>query len=396
MRILMLNNEYPPLGGGTGTVNQAVLERLARHANLGGERLEIDLITSAEGDRPERTSLSEGIRIHRLPVNRWNIHHASNSELLVYTLKATQLALQLHAAKPYNLCMAWSAVPAGGVALALRRLAGLPYLVRVCGPDIPGFEQRYGHLYVILTPVIKAIWHSARVVVAKCSEEARMIHAISPDVPVTLVPNGVDLTAFQPADLLKVGTSLRLLCVARLIERKGQHHLIEAVGKMREQGCDVTLDLIGTGDTLEALQTQTRDLGLSDRVNFLGYIPRHEIGAHYSAAHVFVLPSYNEGMSVAALEAMASGLPLLLSRSGGSGGLVAEGVNGFTFDWGEIDTLTGTLLRLDQDRSLLANMGKASRRRAGLYSWDNAARNYLDMFVQLTSSPVVVGAERTL
>jgi glycosyltransferase involved in cell wall biosynthesis len=223
-----------------------------------------------------------------------------------------------------------------------------------------------------------------------------MIHVVSPDVPVTLVPNGVDLAAFQPADLRNAGKPLRLLCVARLIERKGQHHLIEAVGRMRDQGVDVTLDLIGTGDAQDALQAQVATRGLSECVNFLGYIPRHEIAAHYSSAHVFVLPSYNEGMSVAALEAMSSGLPLLVSRSGGSGGLVAEGVNGFTFDWGDTDALTGYLLRLDQDRLLLESMGKASRRRAGLYSWDNAARNYLDMFVQLTSHPVTMGVERTL
>jgi hypothetical protein len=150
--------------------NQAVLERLARLNHSTDQLLEIDLITSAEGKRQESHSLSDGIHIYRLPANRRNIHHASNSELLLYTLRATKIALRMHLARPYDLCMAWSAVPAGGAALALRRLAGLPYFVRVCGPDIPGFEQRYGRLYPILTPVIQAIWRGARSVVAMQQE----------------------------------------------------------------------------------------------------------------------------------------------------------------------------------------------------------------------------------
>jgi len=63
-------------------------------------------------------------------------------------------------------------------------------------------------------------------------------------------------------------------------------------------------------------------------------VPREEIPRHYAAAHVFSLPSFNEGMSLAALEAMGAGLPLVLTHTGGTDELVEEGVNGFTHDWG--------------------------------------------------------------
>ncbi len=257
----MLNNEYPPIGGGTGTVNQAVLGQLAQMTGTAGRNgIEIDLISSAEGKQRSQERLSENITIFRLPVNRWNIHHASNQELLLYSARAFSAALKLHLSKPYDLCMAWSAVPAGGTALALRRLTGLRYIIRVCGPDIPGFEERYGALYPILTPVIRAIWHGAETVVAKCTGEEHMIHAVDPDVKVTLVPNGVDLTAFHPAQLSKAENPLRLLCVARLIERKGQQHLIEALRRLTELGMDFTLDLVGTGDAQECLQAQVQNL----------------------------------------------------------------------------------------------------------------------------------------
>jgi glycosyltransferase involved in cell wall biosynthesis len=376
----MLNNEFPPLGGGTGTVNQALLQRMAQMPDL-----EIDLVTSAEGTEFAEQHFAERIHIYKLPVRRFDIHHASNRELLAYAARALSFAMRRQLARPYDLCMAWSAVPAGGTALALRRLTGLPYLVRVCGPDIPGFERRYRGLYPLLTPVIKAIWHGAETVVAKCAEEADLIHAVDSRIPVTLIPNGVDTASFRQNTRPQRNFPLRLLCVARLIERKGQKHLIEAVHLLSQAGVDVRLDLIGTGDAQPAYEEQVKQSGLEDKVRFLGYVPRQWIPDHYASADVFVLASYNEGMSVATLEAMAAGLPLVVTRTGGTADLVVEGVNGLTFNWGDIYALSSHLLALSNDRVLVRRMGVASRHRAGMFSWEAAAERYLGLFTNLAS-----------
>ncbi len=378
MRILMLNNEFPPLGGGTGTVNAAMLRRFAAVPGL-----EIDLITSALGQKAEYEWFAETVRIFKVPVNNQNIHHSSNRELLTYAGRALLTALHFHRRYHYDFCFAWSAVPAGGVALALHRRVGLPYLVRVCGPDIPGFEQRYRGVYVALAPVIRAIWRGAELVVAKCQGEADMIRAVDPQPHIVLVPNGVDLDGFAPAVPVADRGPLRLLCVGRLIERKGQHHLITAVRRLTDEGIDVTLDLIGTGDAQAANEQQARSLGISERVHFLGYIPREEIATHYSAAHVFVLPSYNEGMSVATLEALAAGLPVVITATGGTQELVTEGENGLVFAWADVDTLTAHLRTLATDRALVRKMGQAARTRAAGFSWDAAANRYLELFHQL-------------
>jgi glycosyltransferase involved in cell wall biosynthesis len=383
MRILMLNNEFPPLGGGTGTVNQALLRRFA---HLPG--LEIDLVTAALGRRAERERFAERIWLHKVPVDNKNIHHSSNRELLTYAARALAQGLRLQRQRRYDLCFAWSAVPAGGVALALRRLAGLPYLVRVCGPDIPGFERRYGPLYPALTPAIRAVWRGAAAVVAKCAAEAEMIAAVDPGVAVTLVPNGVELDAFAPAHDA-AGTApaepLRAVCVARLIERKGQQHLIAAVRRLADAGVAVAVELVGTGDAEEELRALARRLAVADRVRFAGYVPRERIAERYAAADVFVLPSYNEGMSVATLEAMAAGLPTLVTRTGGAAELVAEGASGLMFDWADVAGLAAHLRRLAEDRALARHMGQAARARAALFTWDSAAVQYLEMFERLAA-----------
>jgi glycosyltransferase involved in cell wall biosynthesis len=382
----MLNNEFPPLGGGTGTVNLAMLERFARIPGF-----EIDLITSALGSRPEQEFFNGKIKLYKVPVRNRDIHHSSNRELSEYFLRGLRLALNLHRRQLYDVCFAWSAVPAGAIALALRRIAGLRYLVRVCGPDIPGFERRYQSLHRLLSPLVRRIWRGAERVVAKSEREIEMIHAVDPDLSCLLIPNGVDTLAFSPKQRVPETGPLRILCVGRLIERKGQHHLIEAVKRLTDEGIDVELDLIGTGDARSDNEAQAARLGLAERVHFLGYVPRERIAEHYAAAHVFALPSYNEGMSVALLEAMASGLAVVVTVAGGTPELVQSEVNGLVFEWGNIDRLTVHLRRLARDRPLARQMGKASRLRAGEFSWDRAAVRYCDLLQQLTGVVPLAG-----
>ena len=374
MRILMLNNEFPPLGGGTGTVNRALLTRWARVPNL-----EIDLVTSALGRAYRREQFAERVQLHFVPVNNRNLHHSSNRELLTYAARALPYARSLHKTRAYDFVFAWSAVPAGAVAYALKKITGLHYFVRVCGPDIPGFEQRYGLLYPLLTPVIRATWRNAVQVIAKCDDEAKMIQRVDARVSVKLIPNGVDVEAFPRAQIPDAG-ELHLLCVARLIERKGQQHLIRAVKRLTEQGIAVTLALVGTGDALAANQQLARELGVGDRVHFVGYVPREEIAVCYANTHVFVLASFNEGMSVATLEAMAAGLPLVVSRTPGTKELVEENVNGWTFVWDDADAITAHVKFLAMHRNRAREMGAASYARAKQFAWEDVAQTYVTMF----------------
>jgi phosphatidylinositol alpha-1,6-mannosyltransferase len=382
VRILMLNNEFPPLGGGTGSVNQALLQRLAYVADL-----EIDLFTAALGRAPEREQFSERIRLYKVPVDNRDIHHSSNRELLTYAALALPAALARHRALPYDFCFAWSAVPAGSVALALRRLCGLPYLVRVSGPDIPGFEERYAWLYPILTPIIRSVWRNATMVVAKCDGEAAMIRRVDPSLAPVLAPNGVDVRAFRMAAPRNSGP-LRIICVARLIERKGQRHLLAALRRLRDAGVTATVKFVGTGDAAQAYRAEADRLGIADLVTFTGYVPRERIADHYADADVFVLPSHNEGMSVATLEAMAAGLPLVVTRTGGTAELVQEGENGLTFAWSDVETLVQHLAYLAANRGVVRQMGAASRRRAEQMSWDAVAARYLEIFDRMLNRDV--------
>jgi glycosyltransferase involved in cell wall biosynthesis len=186
-----------------------------------------------------------------------------------------------------------------------------------------------------------------------------------------------------------------VICVARLIERKGQHHLIEAVKRLADDGVDLRLSLVGTGDSQDEYVALTRSLGIEDRVRFAGYVPRDAIAAQFAAAHVFALPSYNEGMSVAVLEAMAAGLPVVVTRTGGTEELVQEGVNGLTHDWADVGALAAHLRRLAADRGLARRMGAESRVRAMQFSWDRIAGRFLELFEAIGPDIAILPEPRT-
>ena len=140
------------------------------------------------------------------------------------------------------------------------------------------------------------------------------------------------------------------------------------------------LKILGDGSDKERLETMVRALRLEDQVQFFGRIPRDKTAPYYQEASVFVLPSLNEGMSNALLEALACGLPIIATDTGGSKELVTDGENGFIVKMKSAADIAEKLERLIQDTELRQRFGEASRRRAQTMSWANIARQYVSMY----------------
>ena len=383
MNLLMFNNEFPPLGGGTATANLMLFREWAKCADL-----KIDLVTAAAGDWPVVEEFSPNIRLYRLPVGIRDPHHASVAQLLTYAWKAQMRSRTLALKTRYHLSMAWHAVPAGLVSDYIRRHFKVPFLIRVGGADIPGFEKRFAPIYPVLKPVLRYLWKRSSALVVKSQGEVDLLRQTEPSLSPTIIGNGVDTTLFRPAEAPRPPDSvLRIVCVARLIERKGQRFLIEAVKALVDQNTAAHLTLVGGGDDRPKLEWLVRELRVHDHVTFAGEKSREELPALYQAADVFAMPSFNEGMSNAMLEAMASGLPVVVTRTPGVAEVVREDGNGLVHDWADQAALNQHLLRLARDPALRARLGQAARASAESHSWSTAARDYLNLFQTLARRP---------
>jgi glycosyltransferase involved in cell wall biosynthesis len=185
-----------------------------------------------------------------------------------------------------------------------------------------------------------------------------------------LVYNGVQIAAVSelerehalrlwPVDAMACNRprALRVLFVGRLVEVKSLDTLIEALGML--PSADISLVLCGEGPLRGRLQRLAEDAGTAHRVAFVG--ERRDVAALMAAADVLVLPSRQEGLSNALLEAMAAGLPVVASRVGGNVELVRDSQTGFLFPAGDAPALARALLTLQGDPTLRARLSREAR-----------------------------------
>ena len=371
MRILMLNYEFPPIGGGGANANHYILKQFADD-----EDLSIDLVTSSKDGADRTDSFASNITLHRLNVRKKALHYWTQPEVLRWLWRARGYVKKSLDLSSYDVCHAIFGFPSGMIAYLIRKR--LPYIISLRGSDVPGFNQRFSAQYVVLKPIFRRIWRKAAAVIAN-SEGLRDLALQTDDVPIGVIPNGVDTEEFAPAEIF-ASPGPRLICVSRLIERKGIDFLIRAMPAVIENHPQATLSIFGEGNIKEELEDLVRTLGLADSVTLPGRVAHDELPARYADADVFVLPSKNEGMSNTVLEAVASGLPVVGTTVGGNNVLVEEGQNGFLVEPERADVLADAILKIAADADGARAMGRRSREIAETMSWGSVAAAYSELY----------------
>jgi phosphatidylinositol alpha-1,6-mannosyltransferase len=373
VRVLQINNEFPPLGGGTATVTFEFCRRLREADGISTEVVTSNGFGVSQSDYDE---LSDCL-LTRLPLKQRCIHHASVFDLVRFAASSLRY-LAFHPRRAsFDITLAWCTVPAGVVAFLLYKVYGLPYIIRVSGPDIPGFERRYRFIYPFLRPILKAVWRSSTSIICKCQEEANRVLGVLPSARVRVIPNGVDTETYHPPAHRLSRSRVSMLCVARLVERKGQRIAIRALAALRMLGVDAALTLVGDGDSRKAYQDLATVLNVDAFVDFRGSVRREEMPDVYRDADIFILPSSAESMSVACLEALASGLPLVLTSGGGTDAFLEHGKNGFSISHDDLDGFVSALSILARDNDLRDAFGKYSRRLAHKFSWSTTTHEMI-------------------
>lgn len=192
----------------------------------------------------------------------------------------------------------------------------------------------------------------------------------------SIVRCGLDPVSWEVTRPTPPPGELRVLCTGRLVPEKGQHVLLSAVAACREQGRSVSLVLVGDGPDRASLQVLANQLDLGDCVRFTGAVGVDAVQEEMRSADVFCLPSFQEGVPVVLMEAMAAGLPVVTSRIAGIPELVEDGVSGFLLPPGDLTALTKALGTCMDDVGLRLRMGAAGRDRvsADFNSATEAAR----------------------
>lgn len=211
-----------------------------------------------------------------------------------------------------------------------------------------------------------------------------------PPGKIHVIPYGVDAEKFHcalsreeareklglPGDRFLVGT------VGRLEEQKGQKYLIDAAGRLRREGREATLLIVGSGREGDRLREQAGREGVGDVVLFLG--TRRDLPELFRAMDVFAFPSLWEGFPIALLSAMAAGLPVIVTPVGGVPEVVKDGINGLIVPAGDPVALAAAIWRVHEDpvgASVLGGAAEATIRNR--YSHRTTARRIMEIYDQV-------------
>ena len=367
MRILLINSEYPPIGGGAGNASAHIAAQLEKMGHT------VAVVTTRYGKLPHHEGQGE-ITIYRIPGLRRRQDRSSPLEQLIFILTSCFSSLSLVPRFKPQATLAFFGVPSGVAAWLVKKLYAVPYVISLRGGDVPGFRPYDFDMYHRLVgPFLRMIWKEAGAVVANSQGLRQLANAFDSRFDIPIIPNGVDLQAYQAGP--RVESLPRLLSVGRLVHQKGLDLAMRALGELK--GLEWEWRIAGDGPQMPLLQSLAKQLGIEQRVIFLGWQSRQELMESYRQANIFLFPSRHEGMPNAMLEAMASGLPVIASCIAGSQELVVDGTNGYLVPSEDVESLRGALEKLLADPALRERMGAASRRQVEEgYSWESTARQY--------------------
>ncbi|KAA2236918.1 glycosyltransferase family 4 protein [Salinarimonas soli] len=238
----------------------------------------------------------------------------------------------------------------------MARARGVPVLLHLHGSEMKAFYERQSpRLQAAITGQLEL---ATRVLVL--SESWRdFVQIVAPGARVVVVPNYVTV----PPQIVRPRTSNTTLLFLGLIgPRKGTYDLLRAFARASSEYPSLRLVLGGNGEVEEARRLSA-ELGIAERVDFRGWVGPQERVSLLADADVYVLPSYNEGLPMSVLEAMAAGLPVITTDVGGIPELITNGRDGVLVTPGDINALAAAITRLAYTAEERERLGAAARAR---------------------------------
>ena len=371
LRLLLINYEYPPLGGGAATAT-ACLAREFRSLDV-----DVAVITSTYADLPRREN-HDGVEIVRVRAMRRNAERSNSLEMITFIVSASLHSLRFGRRWKPDASVAFFGIPGGPVGLVLKWLHATPYIVSLRGGDVPGHqpEQLAGY-HRVTRRFIGFIWRRAHDVVANSEGLREQAMTASPDVDISIIQNGVDAERFDPSSMARKTdeSPARILFVGRVSYEKGLQYLLPALSELNTAW---RLTIVGHGPYADDVRAMSKSLGLEASIDWAGWVDREALPQFYRDADIFVFPSTDEGMPNTVLEAMASGLPVVATRIGGVEDLIEDGRNGILVPPADKDALQQALAAILYDKAKWTTLGKAARDHVvEAYTWRKAAEKYL-------------------
>ena len=375
----------------TGGMNVYVLQLTREFARKG---IEVDVFTRYhDPDDPKIVELEDGARVIHLKAGSYE---AAKEDLFDYIPEflSELYSFQKTEGTTYDLVHShyWLS---GRVGMTLSRTWNIPHVATFHTLAQTKLRARVGEREPARRSKVESlVMRDADAIIVSTEEEKQDAVRLYDAHPqkIKVIPAGVNLDTFKPVNQSiarqRVGIHEKqvILYVGRIEPLKGIDVLLEAAALL-DRSDDIRVLIVGGSPGNDAelgrLKALTTELGIESMVTFTGAIKQNKLPDYYSAADVFVLPSHSESFGLAALEAMACGAPVVVSRVGGLKTFIDNGETGYLVPWRCPEPFVQRLEMLLANPLLREAMGRAARAKALQMGWGHAADRMLGFYSSL-------------
>lgn len=356
VRVLLITNDFPPRQGG--------IESYLRDfcGTLDPDSLTVLASTRIPGAETRDHDAALPYRVHRL-----------RDRVLLPLPHVARAAAKIIADEGIDVVWFGAAAPMGLLAGACRRAGANRIISTTHGHEV-GWS-----MLPVSRRALRIIGDGSDVVtyISKYTRN-RFAAAFGPRTAFERLPSGVDVERFRPDP--EAGACIRarhgisadqplIVCISRLVARKGQDSLIAAMPAVVDEVPDARLMIVGAGPYERALRSMAAGSGVAGNIIFAGSVPFDELPDHYNAATVFAMPARTrgrgldvEGLGIVYLEAQACGVPVIAGDSGGAPETVVDGVTGVVVDGRDAPALASAITSICADPERARHMGAEGRR----------------------------------
>jgi len=377
--ILMINYEYPPLGGGGGVFNKHLAEVLARRYN-------VTVITSKFGEQPA-LEVVNNVQLLRVPIPlRSDPNAAGLVSMLSFFPSSLWAGIRLLGRVHFDIMHSMFAVPSAPSGVLLAKLYGKPHLLSILGGDIYDPSKKLSpHRTPLLGHATATVMRNSHAVVSlsrDIQQRAHKHYRVEKDIDV--IHLGIPKPTYRPlhrADFGLADDDILLMTVGRLVKRKAVHELLEAVAHLDNPR--VKLLIIGDGPQSRKLQQDASDLAIDRQVLFLGNVDDETKFGMMGLSNIFVSASSHEGFGLVFLEAMAVGLPVISYNKGGQNEFLLDDLTGALVPSGNSEQLFEKIRQMVKNEQLRQHISRHNLAYVENFFIERCAQKYEEKYLSL-------------
>jgi L-malate glycosyltransferase len=353
-RILIINYEFPPLGGGGGVASHDLA------VEWGKENM-VDVLTSAYLDTPLYEKMGD-VNVHRVKVwNRKSRDAASFISMLTYLIFGLFKGISLMRKSRYDVINTHFALPSGPLGWILGALYKVPNILSLHGGDIYDPSKKSSpHNSIIFRNIVKFILWRASVIVAQSSNTRdNTIKYYNPKKEIKIIPLAFRRPVEEKDPDFSPGAAkddFVLVTIGRIVKRKSIETMINALAQVKSK--KVKLFIIGDGPERENLQTLIYKRKLQNSIKIIGFVDEKTKYRYLRRADLFIMTSLHEGFGIVFMEAMYCGKPIISANHGGQTDFLTHGTNALLIDVGDVKNCALSIEKLMRDKSLYRKLAQ--------------------------------------